>query len=164
MMAKKLLNLLFKVESTVAILCYSLIVLLLISDVALRELIGSSIPGAQRISVYMMIITGFLGMGLAASTGRHLRPRFADDLVSARLAGLAERVGAVIMTVILATYGVVAIRLVVDAYEYGDLARTIKIPLWTLMTVVPYAFFSTALRYAAFALHPELAPLQKISE
>ena len=163
-MAGRFLNALFRFEAFLAITCYLVIVCLLLSDVFMREIMGGSIWGAQRISVYLMIVTGFLGLGLAAAKGRHLRPRFADPLVPASLAPSADRSGSVIMALVFAGFAVVAVEFVQNAILYGDLARTIKIPLWIIELVVPYAFASTALRYAVFAFNPTLKPAEEISE
>ncbi len=160
--ARRFLQALFVIESSVAMLAYVLIAGLLLGDVLLRQLAGTSIWGAQRIAVYLMIVTGFLGLGLAADRGRHLRPRFADALVPARWAGAADRLGSLIMAGVFATfawYGVVFVR---QAIEYGDLARTIRVPLWIIELVVPYAMGSTALRYLIYARWPALKPQEAL--
>ncbi len=132
--------------------------LLLLTDVGMRELAGSSIWGAQRISVYLMIVTGFLGLGLAADRGRHLRPNFADGLIPARYANLADRAGSAIMAAIFLYFAWIGVAFVRAAHEYGDLARIIKVPLWTIQLIVPYAFVSIALRYFLYAIWPDLKP------
>lgn len=157
-LARKFLAGLFRLESAVAIIAFLVIALLLLADVALRELAGSSIWGAQRISVYLMIVTGFLGLGMAADRGRHLRPRFADRLVPARLGKAADRVGSAIMCAVFLWFAWLGVEFVESAYRYGDLAQTIKTPLWMIELIVPYAFLSIALRYLIFALWPDLKP------
>ncbi len=154
----------FALESTVAVAGYAIVATLLILDVGLRELFGTSIYGAQRVSVYIMIVTGFLGLGLAAAQGRHLRPRFADGLIPSRLAEAATRLGDVLMTVVLLTFAWIGVRFVLEAREFEDMARVIDIPLWYLHLIVPYAFAATALRYALFALYPPLRPEEVSSE
>ncbi len=156
--ARHFLAMLFKLESSVAMLAFLVISLLLLADVGMRELAGSSIWGAQRISVYLMIVTGFLGLGLAADRGRHLRPRFADDLIPARFSGAAERAGSVIMFAVFVYFAWLGVDFVRSAHEYGDLAQTIKTPLWMIELIVPYAFASIALRYLFFAIWPDLKP------
>ena len=160
--ARRFLAVLFLVESSVAIAAYVVIAGLLLGDVAMRELAGSSIWGAQRISVYLMILTGFLGLGLAADRGRHLRPGFADNLIPARLSAQADRAGSAIMAAIFLYFAWLGVEFVRTTYEYGDLARTIKVPLWMIELVVPYAFVSIALRYALYALWPALKPKQAL--
>jgi len=155
---KRILSLLFSIEAAVAISAYIVIAGLLLADVLMRELAGSSIWGAQRVSVYLMIVIGFLGLGIAASRGRHLRPRFMDSVFPTHLSTTADRVGSFLMTLIFAGFGVVAIEFLLEAIEYGDVARVVRIPLWYIQIIVPYAFFSTALRYAIFTISPALRP------
>ena len=156
--SRRILSGLFAVDVTVAISAYVVIAVLLLGDVILRETGGGSLWGAQRISVYLMIVIGFLGLGLAAAKGRHLRPQFLDHVVPARFSETADRIGSGLMALIFGGFGVVGVQFVAEAIEYGDMARIIDIPLWYIQLVVPYAFFSTALRYVLFALHPELRP------
>lgn len=155
---------LFTLESFLAVSGYIAIATLLIVDVALRELFGSSIFGAQRVAVYIMIVTGYLGIGLAAARGRHLRPRFADGLIPQRLVPLATRLGDLIMAGVLAVFTWFGITFVIEAHEFGDMARIIDIPLWWLHLVVPYAFATTGLRYFLFALFPQLRPEEVSAE
>jgi C4-dicarboxylate transporter, DctQ subunit len=160
--AKRLLSTLFGVEAAAAIIAYIIIAGLLLIDVILRETIGGSIYGSQRVAVYAMIVTGFLGLGLAAHRGQHLRPRFADGLIPSAFSDLADRAGSLIMACIFGTFGVVGIEYVLEAISYGDLARIINIPLWIIQLIIPYAFFSTALRYIIYALWPHLKPSEKL--
>ena len=156
--ARRILAVLFRIEAAVAICAFAGIAGLLIGDVLMRELAGSSIRGAQRIAVYLMIVAGFLGLGLAAARGRHLRPRFADGLIPRPLAPLAERTGAALMALIFAYFAWLGLRLVMEAREYGDMARSLRVPLWMIELIVPYAFASIALRYLIYAIWPDLRP------
>jgi TRAP-type C4-dicarboxylate transport system permease small subunit len=162
--AARVLAYVFMLESVIAVAGYAIVAGLLVVDVALRELVGTSVYGAQRISVYVMIITGFLGLGLAAAQGRHLRPRFADGLIPVGLTRAAPRLGDLIMTAVLLGFAWIGVRLVLEAHEFEDMARIIDIPLWYLHLIVPYAFATTALRYALFALYPALRPEEVSSE
>ena len=160
--ARRFLAILFTIESGVAIVAYLLIAGLLLGDVALRELAGSSIRGAQRISVYLMIVTGFLGLGLAADRGRHLRPQFADGLIPKAFVATADRIGSLIMALVFGYFAFKGIAFVRAAFEYGDLARTIKTPLWMIEIVVPYALASLSLRYVLYTIWPELKPTEAL--
>lgn len=162
--AERVLAGVFRLESVVAVAGYATVAGLLVVDVGLRELVGTSIYGAQRVSVYIMIVTGFLGLGLAAAQGRHLRPRFADGLIPQRLTTVATRLGDLIMTAVLLGFAWIGVHYVLEAREFEDMARIIDIPLWYLNLVVPYAFATTALRYALFALYPALRPEEVSSE
>lgn len=160
---KTLLNFLHRLEAGAAVVAFVGISVLLLCDVLLRELAGTSIPGAQRISVYAMICTGFLGLSIAAARGRHLRPTFADGLVPKLLVPHVERFGSLILAATFFTFAYVALEFVIEAHEYGDIARVIEIPLWTIQVIMPYAFFSTGLRYFLQALYPALAPKEDLN-
>jgi TRAP-type C4-dicarboxylate transport system permease small subunit len=162
--AERVLAYVCTLESVIAVAGYAIVAGLLVVDVALRELVGTSVYGAQWISVYVMIITGFLGLGLAAAQGRHLRPRFADGLIPTGLTRAATRLGDLIMTAVLLGFAWIGVRFVLEAHEFEDMARIIDIPLWYLHLIVPYAFATTALRYALFALYPALRPEEVSSE
>jgi TRAP-type C4-dicarboxylate transport system permease small subunit len=72
--AERVLAYVFALEYVITVAGYAIVAGLLVVDIALRERVGTSVYGAQRISVYVMILTGFLGLGLATAQGRHLRP------------------------------------------------------------------------------------------
>lgn len=156
--SRRLLSAMFAVEVTVAITAYVIIAGLLLTDVVMRETGSGSLWGAQRISVYLMIVIGFLGLGLAAARGRHLRPRFLDAALPEKFNLAADRIGSVLMALIFGGFGIVAIQFVAEAIEYNEIARIIRIPMWYIQLVVPYAFFSTALRYVIFAVDPDARP------
>jgi TRAP-type C4-dicarboxylate transport system permease small subunit len=156
--SRRLLSAMFAVEVTVAIAAYVIIAGLLLTDIVMRETGSGSLWGAQRISVYLMIVIGFLGLGLAAARGRHLRPRFLDGVLPEKFNLAADRIGSVLMALIFGGFGIVAIQFVAEAIEYNEIARIIRIPMWYIQMVVPYAFFSTALRYVIFAVDPGSRP------
>lgn len=162
--AKRLLHSLFAIDATLAVIAYLAIAALLLTNVAMRELGFGSLWGAMRVAVYLMIVTGFLGLGLAAHLGRHLRPRVADGLVPRRAAGLADRLGHGIMALTFAVCAGIGAQLVWASYSFGDTARTIGIAIWPIQIVVPYAFASLALRHACYGIWPALVPSAELSE
>ena len=75
-----------RVECVVAVAAYGLIALLLVLDVMGRELLGpifkafdikgaTGLYGAQKASVYALVLASFCGIGIATATGSHLVPR-----------------------------------------------------------------------------------------
>ena len=48
--------------------------------------------------------------------------------------------------------------MVVETYEFKIVAEVIRVPLWMIQIVFPYAFFSAALRHVIFAISPDLKP------
>jgi len=133
-------------------------------DVASRELLNHSIYGIQRIAVFMVIATSYMGMGLAAGQNKHLRPRFADQWLPLAWRPAIARTSDLVSALLFLAMGIVCVELVYTTYQWQDQASMIKIPLWTIQWVMPYGFFSTAIRYGAFALRPDLKPQEAGAE
>ena len=155
-----LLAALHNLESAISIAAYLIIAALLMTDVVLRELFSSSIAGTQRIAVFFMIATGFLGMGLAADYGRYLRPQFADGLIPKAYSSFASRIGSMVMAMTFFYFSWLGGGFVKSSWEFGELARSVNFPLWMVQLVVPYAFFSVGIRYLVYSIWPELKPEQ----
>jgi TRAP-type C4-dicarboxylate transport system permease small subunit len=161
--AQKVLKILFVAEAIVATLLYVMIAVSLASDVVMREVAGSSLGGIQRICVYAMIQTGFLGLGLAAARGMHLRPRFADNWLPEKFRPDVQRIGSFLMAAIFGFFVYFGIEFVLESIQYADLARPFKFPIWIIQLVVPYALASTSLRYLLFGIFPDLNPEEKLT-
>lgn len=160
--ASHVLKILFYAEASVATGLYVMIAALLAGDVVVREVGGSSLMSIQRICVYAMIQTGFLGLALAAARGRHLRPRFADGLVPVRFEPVVKRIASFMLAAIFAYFAVFGFEFVMESIEYGEMTKSIKLPLWTVQLVVPYSLGSTALRYLIFGIFPSLSPEEQL--
>ena len=146
---------LLRLEAFVAVCAYVLTAGLLLSEVIARELFTESIWGSQKIAVFAAIIAGSLGLAIATSENAHLRPSFADGLLPY---GWVDRLGDVLSALLFAGFGYFAIVFVQESIEYKDVAEVIRIPLWPIQIVLPYAFFSSALRHLIFAVEPDLKP------
>ena len=79
--ARKFLEKVYRFEKAVAVFAFSVMTLVIIADVIIRKFVGVGIAGAMRIAVYAMIVTALISFGLASQKGRHLRPKFADNLL-----------------------------------------------------------------------------------
>jgi len=163
-MMAKFLQGLFKFEAVLASTCYACVALALILDVASRELFSHSIFGIQRIAVFMVIATSYMGMGLAAGQNKHLRPRFADNWLPPTWQPYIARISDLVSALLFFSMGMVCLELVLTTYQWQDQASMINIPLWTIQWVMPYGFFSTALRYGAFSMSPDLKPQEAGAE
>lgn len=134
--------------------------LLVVIDIAFRELANSGLPWASKTAVYLMIWLGFIGSSLASQKGIHLRPEFCDKLWKRRK-GLFERIrhgttGIFCLCAICPT-----VKYVADSFELGDSNPILGIPLWIVQVVIPYTFLSMGIKHTLFALKPELAPVKE---
>ncbi len=146
----------YRIEAGVTTFAYCAATISLLADVLARELWDAGIWGAPRFAVYAAIIAGFLGMSLAAADGAHIRPQFLDFVVPKRLDRLANKFADFLSSLIYTSLGVLSVQFVVVSYENGDIAPVLDWLLWPIQLVLPYTFFSVALRYLLQAIWPRL--------
>ena len=156
--ASRLLRLLTTVESIAAAIAYVLVAALLIGDVIGREVFGKGVFGASKMAVFAAICSGFIGLALATAANTHLRPAFMDFVFAGPRATFANRLGDAFSCIFFAFLGVLGILFVMQSFEYAEKAAVLYWQLWPIQMVIPYAFFSTAIRHGAFAAWPELKP------
>lgn len=153
---------LFRLESMVAVAAYSIVTSALMIDIISREVFQHSIWGIQKVAVYASIVAGLIGLGLATASGKHIRPKFTDAWLPRSWAIYLTRAGDVVATIAFFVAGYVSIDLVLVSYNYGFLAPVLDWPIWPFQIILPYTFFSTALRHGAYTISPELRPQEEI--
>lgn len=157
-MAQGMLDRLERIEGLVAAVAYTAVAALLLGEIVAREFFYASIWGSQKMAVFAAIVAGFLGLSLATAKNGHLRPRFADGWWPVAWRPAVARFGDALSATIFAAFGVVATLYVMDTFANGDRAAVLYWPLWPIQIVLPYVFYSSALRHAAFAARPGLKP------
>lgn len=160
---KTFLDRLTKAESVVAAIAYLVVTGLLLGEIIAREVFGTSIWGSQKMAVFAAIFAAFLGLSLATAANVHLRPQFADAWIPKRFWPFVERFGDVLSAAIFGAMGVVATMYLSDTIINGDRAAVLYWSLWPIQLILPYAFYSSALRHVAFAYRPSLKPTANMS-
>jgi TRAP-type C4-dicarboxylate transport system permease small subunit len=155
---KTFLDRLVKVESLLAALAYVIVTALLLGEIGAREIFGTSIWGSQKMAVFAAIFAAFLGLVLATAENAHLRPQFADRWIPERYGDLVNRIGDLVSAALFGAMGVIASQYLFDTYTNGDRAAVLYWQLWPIQLILPYAFYSCALRHLAFAYRPDLKP------
>ncbi len=153
-----------RVEAVIAAFAYLTVTILLLLGIAAREFYSTSIWGSEKMAVFAAIIAAFLGLTLATSANAHLRPQFADAWWPKSWRGIIARLGDLLSALMFVGIGMIAAYYVADTYNNNDRAIILYWPLWIIQLVIPYAFFSSALRYAIFALRPDLKPQPELPE
>lgn len=153
----------------VVVAAYGLIATLLVVDVIGRELLGSifkaldikgstGLYGAQKASVYALVLASFCGIGIATATGSHLIPRVGFGWVPAAWGPAMDRLADVLtgfFMVGVAYYGYV---FVASSMHTGLRAQAFNLPVWPFQIAIPLGFLSAAVRYFLFAIYPALRP------
>lgn len=156
--AEKFLNGLGWVERAVILVSFAVMAGALMADVLSREILGRGVFGAPQVGVFAMIVMSFLGIGLASASGGHLRPRFADRLVPRSWDRFMDRLAEFLFAVFCAGFGVIALLVVRETFELGDVAPVLRWPIWPFQAVIAAAFFIAAIRHTLYGLYPALKP------
>jgi TRAP-type C4-dicarboxylate transport system permease small subunit len=149
-----LLQRLTQLEKFVAAVFILILTAFVITDVMARELFQTGLPWAQKASVQLMIWAGFLGAALMAQKGDHLRPEAGDKLWKGKAGPIAERVRNFLVMLFCSTLAYHAVLYVLESKEFAEEHVVLQIPLWWLQLVIPWTFFSMALRYGYFTWKP----------
>lgn len=155
---RKLLRWLWRLEATVCVLCFAISAGILMVDVLGRELLGQPIFGAQRIAVWTTAIAGLVGFALVTGENGHLRPRFFDGLFPHSIDVPFNRGADLISAALCIGLGWYAVDFVRSSALLGERGVAIPILVWPIQAVLPWMFFSSAVRHLAFAVWPELKP------
>ncbi len=159
--AQRFLRGLWLLEATICVLAFSITAVALMADVLGREFFGNGIFGAQRLAVWSTAVAGLLGFALVTAEGGHLRPRFADGWLPKAAEPYIERLAQVISAVICIALGWYALDFVRNSAALGERGMAISIVVWPIQTILPWMFFSSALRHLCFATWPALTPVPK---
>lgn len=168
--ARRLLDAWHRAECAVAVAAFGFIALVLIADVAGRELLtplleALGMPGpagiyaAQKMSVYALVIGSFCGIGVATASASHLLPRIGFGWVPERLAPTMNRIADAVSGLFLCGVAWTGWVYVESSMRAGLRAQAFDMPIWPIQLAIPLGFASAALRCLFFAAWPALRPL-----
>ena len=160
-LVETVLKWLYQIEAVVAATAYGVLSATILIDVIAREVFSYPILGTQRFAVYMAIISGFLGVGLAAAVGGHIRPRVAEKWLPAAWNPQVNRASNLLASLVFGVTAFYAVEFWKSGYAMGDTAPVLNWPLWPIKLFIPYAFGSTAFRYLMYAVFPGVSPETK---
>lgn len=169
--AKRFLTLWHRAECWVAVICFTFMACIMLTDVLLREAVGPLLklvgrdPGAlgifaaQKLSVFALVIGSFAGIGIATATGSHLVPRVGFKWIPEAMGPAMDRfadllTGAFLLAV--TWYGF--------TFVWSSKATDLRAPVldwsvWPFQLAIPLGFLSAAVRYFVFAAKPALKPI-----
>lgn len=168
--ARRLVDGWHRLECLIAVAAFGFIAIVLILDVAGRELLGpiykaldlKGSPGifaAQKMCVYALVIGSFCGVGVATATGSHLLPRLGFGWVPESFGPTMNRIADLVTGVFfcgVAWFGWVYVQ---SSMQAGLRAQAFDMPIWPIQLAIPVGFLSAGLRYFFFAIWPALRPL-----
>lgn len=167
--AKALVDGWHRAECVIAVAAFGFIAVVLIVDVAARELLtpifkalgiakAAGIYAAQKMSVYALVIGSFCGVGIATATASHLLPRIGFGWVPASFGPTMNRIADLVTGAFfcgVAWYGWVYVQ---SSMLAGLRAQAFDFAIWPIQLAIPLGFLSAAVRYFFFAAWPGLRP------
>ena len=159
--ARRFLRGLWLLEATVCVLAFSITAIAMMADVLGREFFGNGIFGAQRLAVWSTAVAGLVGFALVTAEAGHLRPRFADGWMPKSLEPHIDRIAELVSAAICIFLGWFAVGFVLSSAALGERGMAIPIKVWPIQLILPWMFFSSALRHLCFATWPALRPAPK---
>jgi TRAP-type C4-dicarboxylate transport system permease small subunit len=159
-----------RLECLIAVAAFGFIALVLIADVAGRELLtplfkalgitkAAGIFAAQKMCVYALVIGSFCGVGIATATASHLLPRIGFGWVPKAWGPSMDRMADLVTGMFMvgvAWYGWVYVQ---SSMQAGLRAQAFDIPIWPIQLAIPLGFLSASVRYFFYARWPATRPL-----
>jgi C4-dicarboxylate transporter DctQ subunit len=148
------IKLLGSFERLLATIFMGAMTILVIFDVASREIFNIGLPWAQKTAVYLMIWGGFLGAVMISEKAAHLRPEIADKLWGEKRAWLFVRFQNFITVIFCLLFLYASVGYVKESISFGDSSVVLGVKLWILQIIIPYTFLSMAVRNIYFLFNP----------
>jgi hypothetical protein len=159
-----------RVECLIAVAAFGFIAVVLILDVAGRELLtpiyrlfgikgAAGVFAAQKMCVYALVIGSFCGVGVATATGSHLLPRIGFAWVPKAFGPTMDRLADVITGLFFVGVAYFGWVYVESSMQAGLRMQAFDMPIWPIQLAIPLGFLSAAVRYFLFAAWPALRPL-----
>jgi C4-dicarboxylate transporter DctQ subunit len=155
-MNNKFLIRLYQIERVFAGVIVAILTTLVIFDVFSREFFKLGLPWAQKTAVYLMIWAGFIGAILMNHKGEHLRPEMGDKIWKGSMKVVVYRFQQLVVLIYCLASAYFSYLYVVETKEMGDQNVVLEVSMWILQVIMPYAFFSMALRSLYYFIFPVL--------
>ena len=162
--ARQFLTVLKKTELTVCFLAFAIMTLVLMIDVASREIFGVGLYGSSQRATFAMVIVVFIALGLATADGRHLRPRFADNVLPDAWEPYILRLSDLISAAFYLFVAVVSVDVVQVTFDLQERTSTLLWLVWPFQTVMVVAFGLGAVRHVVYFVYPPLRPKETGAE
>ncbi|MDK3075395.1 TRAP transporter small permease [Sedimentitalea sp. JM2-8] len=160
-------------ERWIAVVAFSLIGFLIFADVAGREFIGpvgralglemgaTGVYGAGKMALFLLVIAAFAGLGVSVATGAQIVPRIAFKWIPASWGPVADRLGNLVSAAVFFATAYYGALFVISSRSIGTVMPGLDWPVWIIQTAIPIGFASAGLRYLAFAIWPQSAPVRE---
>jgi TRAP-type C4-dicarboxylate transport system permease small subunit len=137
------------IEDTVISIMICSMVLLVLVQIALRNIYASGIIGGAEVVRHLVLWVAFLGAGIAAREGKHIRIDVIYRILPFGLKHFAEILTGLFTTIVCGILLYASIQFIRTDYSLGTSIAFFNLPVWIFEVVIPIGYGIVTVRYAA---------------
>ena len=135
------------IEERILVFSVLFMAVILIANVAARNLFYSSINATEEISQFLIVFVTFLGTSYAARKGLHIRMFILNDFLNGKPQKILALIVSISTAVFMAYLAWLSFRYVSRVAVLRRVSPILQIPLYSVWSVVPIGFALTSLQY-----------------
>ncbi len=120
---------------------------ILVANIISRRLLNRSLPVADEIGSYLIILTTFSGIGYAASKGRHIRMSAFFDVLPRK----GQKIVIIFISLLTAVTYVYVCYIAIQYINYTIMLERVtpamELPAWIQMVIIPVGFGLGTIQY-----------------
>ncbi len=138
----------FLEEAALAFLVCGMVVLVLV-QIVLRDVFSTGITGGSEAVRHMVLWVAFIGAGLAAREGRHIRIDALQRVLPVKTRTVLDIVTSVFTMAVCAVLMAASVGFIRVDHETSTsiLFHSVRVPVWILETVIPLGYAMVLARY-----------------
>jgi TRAP-type C4-dicarboxylate transport system permease small subunit len=145
----RMLKIIALVEDAVISIMLCSMVLLVLVQIGLRDFYSTGIPGGAEMVRHLVLWVAFLGAGIAAREGKHIRIDVIYRVLTPSLKHVAEILTGLFTMVICGILLYASIQFVRNDYALGTAIAFFNMPVWIFEVVIPLGYGIVTIRYGA---------------
>lgn len=140
------------VEEVLLVLFLGIMVIMVLSQILLRNLYQSGILGGDELVRHLVLWIAFFGAGIATRSGSHVKIDVLTKFMPAKMRRYADTAVSLFSCVICALLAAASIQFI--HFEYQGQARSafFNTPVWIMAVILPLGYGIIALRFAVNSL------------
>jgi len=146
--SRSFLHYITRIEEVLLATALGAMVLLVLVQIVLRNFFSIGIMGGAEIVRHLVLWVAFLGAGLAARDGKHIKIEIAQHMLPARWRRIFEVITGIFSVIVCGILVYASINFVYVDYQGGGVIAFYKTPAWILQVIIPIGYVVVALRFA----------------
>lgn len=139
---------LWKIEEWLLVGFLGIMVSLVLIQIVLRNFFATGIMGGSEIVRHLVLWVAFLGAGVAAREGKHIRIDVAGRLLSPRFKCGTDVLTGIFSVVVCAILVYASLNFLLVDFESGMKIPFFNMPVWVLELIIPLGYLVITLRFA----------------